>query len=137
MESRESITIEIDAALGLDRETRQVLAESIDFGRNVRVFSTSLYPAMLAAEPLAPQEEPDRILIRAARGEEVMAFYEAALEGPRVLERMIEWQEGAESDIIFEPVAVLWTGRGSALGGSGLCEPVFCHGGGRRGVGVS
>jgi hypothetical protein len=112
MQSHESVMIEIDPALGMDAETARVLERNLErAGRNVAVFLSSVYPAALAAEPLRSDRGAIRILLRAATAEEVLAAHDGALDGPRVLERMIEWQEISDGDIIFERAAVLWTGE--------------------------
>jgi hypothetical protein len=127
MRNHESLPIEIDPALGIDGDIARTLEERVEkVGDSVVVFVTSLYPAALAAEPILSDGRGARFVVRAASGDEVVAFHDGMFEGPRVLERGIEWQERQSSQIVFEPTAILWTGE-VLLGGrpSGASSPFY------------
>jgi hypothetical protein len=127
MRNHESLPIEIDPALGIEGDIARTLEERVEkVGDSVVVFVTSLYPATLAAEPIFSDGHGARFVVRAASGDEVVAFHDGMFEGPRVLERGIEWQERQSSQIVFEPVAILWTGE-VLLGGrpSGASSPFY------------
>ena len=120
--------VEVDPALCVDEETARSLGERVKhIEREVTVFVASSYPATLAAEILREEKDNPRVLIRAATAEEVLARYAGALAGgPRVLSRRIEWQEHSASEMVSDPVAVLWTGEVLFnRGPGGISSPLY------------
>jgi len=63
--SQEMHAVQVDPSLGVDEETSQKLAQSIEYvGPSVVVFMTSFYPAMLAAERVERAPGVNFIFIR-------------------------------------------------------------------------
>jgi len=110
--------VEVDPALCVNEKTTRSLGECVKhIEREVTVFVASSYPATLAAEILKGRERQSPRPDTSGDGE-VSARYAGALAGgPRGLSRRIEWQEHSAGEMVSDPVAVLWTGRGCSTEG--------------------